>query len=241
MATGRRAALAFAWTGALLFGASLIVFLHAFLVSFGRPAPPGPALRDVAVNVLLFSAFALHHSLLARTRAKALVARLVPSELERSLYVWTASLLFILVCLLWRPLPGELYALNGPVAVAFHGIQAGAIVMTLRASSLIGTADLAGLRPGGGGSLTPDHDAGHVPLRTTGLYGFVRHPLYFAWFLFVFSAPHMTVTRLAFAIVSSAYLAVAIPWEERGLLEVFGDRYREYRRNVRWRMLPGVY
>jgi protein-S-isoprenylcysteine O-methyltransferase Ste14 len=241
MAIARPAALAFAWTGALLFGASLIVFLYAFLVSFGRAAPPGPASWDLVVNVLLFSVFALHHSLLARTRAKALISRLVAPDLERSLYVWTASLLFILVCLRWRSLPGELYDLDGAVAAVCYGIQVAAILMTIRVSSLLGTADLAGLRP----LIRPEpaghDDATHVPLRTTGPYGLVRHPLYLAWFLFVFSAPHMTMTRFAFAIISSAYLAIAIPFEERGLVEMFGDRYREYRQKVTWRMLPGLY
>jgi methanethiol S-methyltransferase len=241
MATGRPAALAFAWTGALVFVASLIVFLHAFVVSFGRPARPGSGLRDLLVNVLLFSVFALHHSLLARSRAKAVIARIVSPELERPLYVWIASLLLMLVCLLWRPLPGELYHLNGLPEAVGYGIQLGAIAMTLRASSLLGTADLAGLRPACLGRNAPTDAARHVPLRTTGPYRLVRHPLYFAWCLFVFSAPHMTMTRLAFAIVSCAYLALAIPFEERGLIEVFGDAYREYRRKVKWRMVPGLY
>ena len=81
----------------------------------------------------------------------------------------------------------------------------------------------------------------HIALVTTGLYGFVRHPLYLSWLLVVFGTPHMTMTRLTFAVVSSAYLGFAIPFEERGLIRVFGDDYRRYQRQVRWRMLPGVY
>jgi protein-S-isoprenylcysteine O-methyltransferase Ste14 len=80
-----------------------------------------------------------------------------------------------------------------------------------------------------------------VPLETTGLYALVRHPLYFAWVLLVFGAPHMTGTRLAFALVSTAYLALAVPLEERSLIRVFGDEYRAYQRKVRWRMVPGLY
>ena len=42
----------------------------------------------------------------ARTGAKAWVARVVGADLERSVYVWIASLLYLAVCLLWQPLPG---------------------------------------------------------------------------------------------------------------------------------------
>ena len=63
-----------------------------------------------------------------------------------------------------------------------------------------------------------------MPLQTHGVYGFVRHPLYFAWVLMVFGTPHMTMTRLTFAVISTAYLAIAIPFEERGLVDVFGSR-----------------
>src|SRR5687767_12008720 len=112
MTTERPLARAFVWVGALLFAVSLAVFLHAYLVTFGRPAPGGSAARDTFVNVVLFSIFALHHSLLARAPAKALIARVVSPQLERSVYVWTASILLIGVCLLWRPLPGELYRME---------------------------------------------------------------------------------------------------------------------------------
>ena len=81
----------------------------------------------------------------------------------------------------------------------------------------------------------------HVPLQTHGVYGFVRHPVYFAWVLMVIGTPHMTMTRLTFAVISTAYLAIAIPFEERGLLDVFGSEYREYQKRVRWRMIPGLY
>ena len=69
----------------------------------------------------------------------------------------------------------------------------------------------------------------------------VRHPIYFGWVLFVAGAPLMTHTRLLFAVVSVAYLVVAIPLEERSLIANFGDPYLAYRRRVRWRMVPGIY
>ena len=51
----------------------------------------------------------------------------------------------------------------------------------------------------------------------------------------------MTATRATFAIVTTLYLAIAIPWEERSLVQIFGRDYEVYCQQVRWRMLPGVY
>jgi protein-S-isoprenylcysteine O-methyltransferase Ste14 len=57
----------------------------------------------------------------------------------------------------------------------------------------------------------------------------------------VWTSPIMTGTRLTFAIVSTAYLALAIPFEERSLRALFGPAYDTYARRVRAKMLPGVY
>ena len=236
MSPSRPAALAFAWAGAALFGASLAVFAYAYLVTFGRTVPDGAALPPALFDTALFSAFALHHSVFARHPVRAWVARTASAPLERAVYVWIASVLFLVVCLSWRPVPGLLYSLTGPAAWAGYLVQAAGLALTVRSSAALGVDDLAGLRAARG-----HEPAAAGSLKTSGLYGLVRHPLYFAWVLMVFGAPHMTMTRFVFAIVSSGYLAAAIPFEERGLVRLYGDEYRAYQRRVRWRIIPGVY
>ena len=54
-------------------------------------------------------------------------------------------------------------------------------------------------------------------------------------------SPEMTLSRLAFAVISTAYLMVAIQWEERTMAETFGEEYRRYRQRVPWRIVPGVF
>jgi protein-S-isoprenylcysteine O-methyltransferase Ste14 len=51
----------------------------------------------------------------------------------------------------------------------------------------------------------------------------------------------MTASRFTFALITTLYLAIAVPIEERSLERAFGDSYREYKRRVRWRFLPGLY
>ncbi len=242
-------ALVFAWAGAAAFAGSLLFFLYCYLIRFGRVAPPGPIAAPIATDVALFTLFSLHHSVFARPSVKGRVDALLPAPLERSLYTWIASALFLVVCAAWRDVPGQLYHLTGAIAGAGYASQAIGIWLTARSSARLDVLDLAGVRPvlNARSLTTPglqrDQPPGpdHVPLVTTGLYGFVRHPLYFAWTLVVFAAPDMTLTRFTFAAVSTAYIAIAIPFEERALVRRFGMQYNDYQRAVKWRMIPGLY
>ena len=231
---------AIAWGGAAAFAASLGYFLYAYLVRFGAPpAPPTGRVRAVAtpvvVNVALFTAFAFHHSLFARTPWKDRVGRVISPVLERSLYTWVASALFAGVCWWWVPIPGGLYNVDGYWRWLGWTVQAAGVLLTFLAARALDVLDLAGVRP------IIDARTTHVPLSTSGVFAIVRHPLYFGWALLVFGAPQMNATRALFTVVSTAYLALAIPWEERALVRTFGEEYETYRRKTRWRMLPGVY
>lgn len=223
------------WTGALAFVASLAYGIRAYVVHFSEVAPPGsPWLVPAATNLLLFTVFALHHSVLARSGTKQAVVRTVGTALERPLYVWLSSALFLLCCWLWQPLPGVCYA--WPVAWEpwLVGLQCVGGAVTAVAARRLDVLALAGLR-----QTSPD--APPRPLETSGLYGLVRHPIYFGWILLVLPAPVMTCTRASFALISIAYLVAAVPFEERGLVAVYGDAYRAYQRKVRARLVPGVY
>jgi len=233
-------ALAIAWTGTLAFAASLIWFVYSYLVRFGEVEPGGARLGPLLINVALFTAFALHHSILARSRVKATITPMLPGGLERSIYTWVASLLFAAVCTWWQPVPGVLYNLDGAARVLAWLLQGIGIVLTVRASNALDVLDLAGVRQLQRAAGSSEQKAPPT-LSTRGLYGFVRHPLYFSWALFVFATPAMTGTRAAFAIISTVYLMLAIPWEERGLVATFGPQYEAYRQRVRTRMIPFVY
>jgi methanethiol S-methyltransferase len=227
-----------AWLGGGVFVFSLALFLYDYGVTFAAARGDlivSPALLDTA----LFTIFALHHSFFARTRVKLAVTRLVPVWFERSLFTWIASILFTLVLLAWQPVDGVLYDLLHGWKWAGYAAQITGILLIIRGSSAIDVLDLAGIRQ----VLDARRKAAprHVPLETRGVYGVVRHPLYFGWALLVFGAPTMTATRAMFTFISTIYLAIAIPFEERALIHVFGDAYRAYQQRTRWRMFPGVW
>lgn len=223
--------------GGLLFAGSLLYAAMVYVLVFGHQ--PTPAAADnvfaaIAIDTLLFAGFALHHSVFARYGVKAWITRHVPSPLERSVYVWCASLLFIVVMRLWVEVPGVAWTVNGPTRWLLLAAQMSGVVITLLASRHIGVMALAGVR-------SAATAAAPVVLKHDGLYGFVRHPIYFAWLLLVWPAPVMTGSRLVFAVLTTAYLIAAIPLEERSLRRDFGAAYGDYQRKVRWKMLPGIY
>lgn len=229
--------LLFAWLSAAAFAGSLAFFLYAYLIlfGFGDPASSRQVLIPVLLNVMLFTGFALHHSLFARTGFKQLVHRTAPPALERSIYSLVASLLFVAVCWWWQPVAGRAWHLDGPWRWAGYGIQAGGIAITIIGARALDVLELAGVRQ------VQRAAPRHAALKTDGIYGLVRHPLYFGWTLLVFGAPDMTSTRLVFAVVSTLYLVLAIPFEERSLIETFGADYASYQKKVRWRMIPWLH
>lgn len=235
-ASSARFARLFSAAGALLFLTSLAYFVAVYLTSFG--VPPLEAVDTVAVvtfDVTLFTLFAVHHSLFARGPIRRWVAETVAPELERSVYVWVASLLFIAVCAWWRPIEGVVWhaAEDGVAIWVLRGLQAAGVVLTLGSAIILDFRELAGLRVRT--SETP------TEFSTRGPYGWVRHPIYAGWFLFVWAASPMTMTRLIFALTSCLYLLVAIPLEERTVRASSGGAYERYMSRVRWRLVPGVY
>lgn len=226
---------AFVWLGALLFVVSLGSFLVVYELVLSTPAPPaaGSVVPAVLFNIVLFTVFALHHSVMARSGAKAWITRIVPQELERSLYVWIASLLFLAVCWFWQPLPGTVWNAGPGLRLVLTVVQFAGLWLSVRSAGMIGVFELAGVR-----------QANHqrpVEFKATGPFGWVRHPIYLGWILIVFATTPMTASKLLFAVVSSAYLLAAIPWEEASLVDAFGEQYRAYQRQVKSRLLPGVW
>ena len=222
----------FTWLGALVFFISLAYFLFSYATTFGEPAPAGAAAPAITWNVALFTVFALHHSVFARARLRTAIAQVLPQPLERSFYVWIASLMFIAVCAWWRPVPGMAWQVEGPLVWVLRAVQAAGVWLTLHSAVALDIRDLAGLRAARSGA---------IEFKTAGPYGWVRHPIYTGWFLMVFAASPMTTTRLVFAIVSCAYLIAAIPLEERSMIHAAAGAYERYRRQVPWRLLPRIY
>jgi methanethiol S-methyltransferase len=221
----------FVWFGGALFVASLAVCAWRFLVSWSDPSAIQARWPVFLADALLFGMFAAHHSLFAREDVKAMLASSVPERLLRSVYVWTASVLLLIVCAAWQPVGGNVYQVTGWRAFALACVQLAGLWLIGRSVGTIDPLELAGIR----------RQSASDALQITGPYRWVRHPLYLGWLMAVLGAAHMTGDRLTFAATSSIYLFVAIPWEERSLVRTFGRQYEDYKHRVRWRVVPFLY
>jgi protein-S-isoprenylcysteine O-methyltransferase Ste14 len=229
---------AFLAYGVVCYAVFFATFLYAvgFIGGFGVPttldgprtAPLGAAL---AIDAGLLALFAVQHSVMARRWFKERWTRVVPAPLERSTYVLFSSLALIALFAFWEPLGGVVWAVSDPLERAiFQALFAFGFGLVLVTTFLINHFDLFGLRQVWlyfrGQPYT------RLEFGTPGPYRLVRHPLYVGWFFAFWMTPVMTFAHLLFAIATTAYILIAIRFEERDLVHEFGSSYEDYRRRV---------
>lgn len=190
-----------------------------------------PRLEAIIVNLLLMSLFAIQHSVMARQGFKAWWTQFVPRPVERSTYVLLASLSLLLLFWQWRPLPAVIWEIQNPdLAVTVVTLALAGWVLVFTSTFIINHFELFGLHQVTNHLIGKDAE---VPrFRTPLLYKFVRHPIYLGFIIAFWAAPVMTAGHLLFAAVTTLYIFVGIALEERDLVALFGDEYRQYRQRV---------
>ena len=191
----------------------------------------GSLAAAVTIDLLLIALFGVQHSVMARPTFKRWWTQYVPPAIERSTYVMISNLLVILLMWQWRPVGGGVWDVAHPAGrISLHALFAVGWLMVPAVSLMINHFDLFGTRQ------VWLHLQGRayesLPFRTPMMYRFVRHPLYVGWLIAFWATPTMTVTHLLFAAGLSAYIFIAIPFEERNLVEHFGQDYVDYRCRV---------
>jgi protein-S-isoprenylcysteine O-methyltransferase Ste14 len=228
---------------ALLYGfASYAIFLVTILYAIGfvdgwivpKDIDGGTAVplpEALAVNLGLMSLFAIQHSVMARQSFKRWWAQYIPSSIERSTYVLLASLVLLLLFWQWRPLTTIIWQIDNPqLAIAMTALSLLGWFIVFTSTYLINHYELFGLQQviQNMSGTTPSA----VTFRTPLYYKFVRHPIYLGFVIAFWATPVMTAGHLLFAAVTTAYIFVGIAFEERDLIDMFGDDYRHYRERV---------
>lgn len=180
---------------------------------------------------LLWVSFGLVHSLLAGAAVKD---RLHPwlGRSYRLTYNVVAAIHVALILFAGRALLGSTAVdleWSQPIHHLFAGVQWTGALLVVVALLHYDLGRFSGLTQ----LLNRDTDApaNKEPLHVSGLHRYVRHPLYAGAYLCLWGRIGDEFD-LATAIWASVYLAVGAHFEERRLVDLYGDDYTEYRHRV---------
>jgi protein-S-isoprenylcysteine O-methyltransferase Ste14 len=232
----RAATLLFAIFAYAVFFATFL-YLICFVGNFSFAAvtvdrgPDSPVAVAVVIDLALIALFGLQHSVMARQGLKRAWARYVPPQAERSVYVLVASLMLIILFLFWRPIEGTVWdARNSALEMLLWlGFAAGWGIVLL-STFLLNHFELSGLQQAW--FHMSGRKAAEPQMRQPFFYRYVRHPLYSGFFLAFWSTPHMTYSHLLLAAGLSVFMLIAIRYEERDLVGLFGSDYEDYRKSA---------
>lgn len=220
---------------AIFFATFLYLIIFVGDLSFASltvdAGPGGAPVTAAAIDIGLIALFGLQHSVMARPGFKSAWTRIVPAQAERSVYVLASSVALMFLFVAWRPIDSIVWNVTGPVpsGLLWLGFWAGWLLI-LVSTFLINHFELFGLQQAWfnlrGREAPPAHFC------QPSLYKWVRHPMMGGFFLAFWCSPQMTVGHLILALGMSAYILVALRYEERDMVGLFGKDYESYREDV---------
>lgn len=223
-----------------------LVSLLWFILAMGGLAPVAVAplqttstLAAIVVNVGLIALFALQHSIMARPKFKIFMRRWMPEATERATFLLFTGLILIFAIVFWQPLPG----------VVWHVEQTGLIIglwalyglgwtYLLLATFVTNHFELMGLR-----QIylyfrqKPHHN---IPFTKKFMYSYSRHPMMLGLLVGMWCVPVMSVSQFVMASLFTIYVFIGISFEERDLMDEFGEPYRRYKNEVA-ALVPKIY
>lgn len=186
--------------------------------------------------ILAVAIWGLVHSLLASTGIKDLFRRMLGNgfmKFYRLFYNVFAVLSILPVLYLMITLPDDpLYQVPAPFSYVMRVGQVLSVVLLFVSVLQTDILSFAGLR-----QLLAEEKTGR--LITSGLYRFVRHPLYTFSLLILWLSPNMSVNTFVVYLALTVYILVGIYFEEQKLLREFGQEYAEYRAMTPM-LIPGL-
>lgn len=224
--------------GILCYTMFLGVFVYsiAFLGNLFIPnsidaAPRVPVIQAILIDVGLLGLFAVQHSVMARPAFKRWWTKIVPEPAERATYVLFSNVAMVALFVFWEPIGGTIWSLEpGLAANLVYGLYFLGWAVLFYATLLLNHFELCGVRQ------VWLHLRGKpytdIPFNEPGMYRYVRHPIYVGWLMIFWFTPVMTAAHLLFAVMTTVYILVAIQFEEKDLVDHFGDDYRSYKRRV---------
>jgi protein-S-isoprenylcysteine O-methyltransferase Ste14 len=190
-----------------------------------------------AIILIAAGLYGIIHSLLASIGVKKAMRRTFgpgSDRYYRLAYNIFAVVSLIPVLLLPLLLPDEhFYTVPSPWSLVLLMIQALALLGLVIGVLQTGAGSFLGLRQ----LFEPVSNDSELVI--TGLYRWVRHPLYSAGIVFLWATPFMTRNLMCLYLGLTVYLIVGAIFEERKLLSEFGPSYSQYREQTPM-FIPGL-
>jgi len=223
--------------GSYLFFFGTFVYLIGFVGNWVVPkgiddgTPAASVGAAVAITVLLLSLFAVQHTIMARPAFKEVWTRWVPWHVERSTFVLLSTAILAFMAWQWRPLPEPVWHVENPLAAGLlAAVSLAGWGIVLVATFLIDHFELFGVKQTVSYTLGRPLDRPMFVERL--FYRWVRHPLMLGFLIAFWATPTMSQGHLLFAVVTTLYVLIAIQIEERTLVHLHGEQYRNYQRRV---------
>ena len=234
-------ALAFGVAVHTIFAASVLAMMMAMYFGMSRSFGTVPWPYAALANAALILQFPLVHSFLLSARGRRWVAALVPGKhgetLGTTTFAIVASLQLLALFALWTPSGIVWWQAEGATYLALMIAYGASWLLLVKATYDAGMDVQSGAL--GWLSLLQDKAPRFPGLPTGGLFRIIRHPIYVAFALTLWTVPVWTPDQLALALILTAYCLLAPKLKERRLQNRYGDSYDRYRRSVPY-VFPGL-
>jgi len=232
----RRIALALCYGAAChaIFAAAVLAMVAGMFHGMGAGLGTVPWPWAALANAALVAQFPLAHSFLLSGPGERLLARLAPrphgATLSTTSYAIVASVQLLRFFALWTPSGITWWRAEGAASWVACGAYGASWILLAKASFDAGAEVQSGAL--GWMSLMAARRPSFPAMPTRGLFRLVRHPIYVAFALTLWTVPTWTPDQLALALALTAYCLLAPMLKERRLAARHGEEFARYRARV---------
>ena len=181
-------------------------------------------------DAALCLAFFAQHSGMIRRGFRARLRGVVPEHYYGVFYTLASGAALLVLSACWQRSDAGVVAVDGAARWVMRGLCLAALAGVVWALGSLSNFDAFGARA----LLSHAKGAPPDPVRLTvrGPYRWVRHPFYLFGLVAIWTCPALSLDRILFNALFTAWIAIGARLEERDLAAAFGDAYRAYQRQV---------
>jgi protein-S-isoprenylcysteine O-methyltransferase Ste14 len=215
------------WILFILASASRIMLLAFLFMGSFTIIDLGLGARDaLLINAFLSIMFFMQHSIMVRGGFKRWLGKFMPDIYHNAFFGLTSAIALLIVLVFWQKSPPLIASADGITFWLLRAIFFLGLAGFFWGSISLGSFDTLGVNPLI--RYISDIPAKPQQIVAKGPYRWSRHPLYLFIIVMIWSCPVITLDRLIFNIMWTAWIVIGTYLEDRDLHYEFGDQYREY-------------